>query len=84
MQRSNELIEAKQRAEEADRMKSVLDVYKRQGVCLISTHLFGCPLPTFYQFVLGWINLFNFTKSLNNMKTLGNFLGRWAFGGLGG
>ena len=38
----------------------------------------------FYQFVLGWINLFNFTKSLNNMKTLGNFLGRWAFGGLGG
>ena len=53
-------------------------------VCLISTHLFGCPLPTFYQFVLGWINLFNFTKSLNNMKTLGNFLERWAFGGLGG
>ena len=29
-------------------------------------------------------NLFNFTKSLNNMKTLGNFLERWAFGGLGG
>lgn len=51
---------------------------------LISTHLFGCPLPTFYQFVLGWINSFNFTKSLNNMNTVGNFLEWWAFGGLGG
>lgn len=50
----------------------------------MSTHLFGCPLPTFYQFVLGWTNLFNFTKSLNNMNALGNFLERWAFGGLGG
>jgi hypothetical protein len=54
------------------------------GVCLISTHFFGCPLPTFYQFALGCINLFNFTKSLNDMKTLGNFLERWAFGELGG
>lgn len=54
------------------------------GVCLISTHFFGCPLPTFYQFVLGWVSSFNLTKSLNDMKTLGSFLERWAFGGLGG
>ena len=54
------------------------------GVCFLSTHVFGCPLPTFYQFALGWVSLTNLYKSLNDMTSLGNFLERWAFGGLGG
>ena len=32
---------------------------------MVSVHLFGCPLPTFYQWVLGWISLYNLNKSLN-------------------
>ena len=54
------------------------------GICLVSIHLFGCPPPTFYQLVFGCINLFNFTKTLNIMITLGKLLGRWALCGLGG
>lgn len=54
------------------------------GVCLISSHLFGCPVPTFYQLTLGCINVFNFIKSLFDMKTLGSFLKRWAVSVMGG
>lgn len=41
-------------------------------------------MPSFYQFVLGSVNMFNFTKNLNDMKKFGKVLKRWASSILGG
>ena len=53
-------------------------------MCVISVYLFGCPAPTFYQFFLGSINMFNFLKSMKMMEANKKTLGWWAFGNMGG
>lgn len=32
-------------------------------ITLISTIVFGAPLPTYYQFVIGWMSITNFIKN---------------------
>lgn len=59
-------------------------------ICLISIHSFECQAPTFYQYVLGFVSVYNFVKpfpdilkNLSDMKTLGSIL-RWTISILGG
>ena len=46
--------------------KCIFVIVERYNVviCVISTLVFGAPLPTFYQFALGWVSINNLFKSI--------------------
>jgi hypothetical protein len=46
-------------------------------ISAISVLFFRCPPPTFFQFAVGGITVFNYIKNLEDMKDIGIFLKRW-------